>query len=79
MVLWDFDLIIPLTKESSEEAYKYSTYSSVMIEDWTIDEPMKDENVLTKPFILTRSQEILFLIKSKNVFKTTSRKKLYFL
>ena len=26
-----FDLIIPLTKESLTEAYKYSTYSSVVI------------------------------------------------
>ena len=25
-----FDLIIPLTKEALEEAYKYSTYSSVI-------------------------------------------------
>ena len=25
-----FDLVIPLTKESSEEAYKYSTYSIYM-------------------------------------------------
>tara|TARA_X000000950_G_scaffold220849_1_gene266022 strand:+ start:1673 stop:2065 length:393 start_codon:yes stop_codon:yes gene_type:complete len=39
-----FDLIIPLTKESSEEAYKYSSYSSVMIEDWVVEEPVKDEN-----------------------------------
>ena len=39
-----FDLIIPLTKASSEEAYKYSSYSSVMIEDWIVDEPIKDEN-----------------------------------
>ena len=43
-----FDLIIPLTKESSEEAYKYSTYSSVIIEDWTVDEPIKDENDINK-------------------------------
>ena len=43
-----FDLIIPLTKESSEEAYRYSTYSSVMIEDWIIDEPMKDEKDINK-------------------------------
>ena len=39
-----FDLIIPLTKESLAEAHKYSTYSSVMIEGWTVDEPIKDEN-----------------------------------
>ena len=39
-----FDLIIALTKKSLEEAYRYSTYSSVVIEDWTIDEPIKNEN-----------------------------------
>ena len=39
-----FDLIIPLTKEASKEAKKYSTYSSVIIEDWIIEEPKKDEN-----------------------------------
>ena len=39
-----FDLIIPLTKESSEEVYKYSAYSSVIIEDWTVDEPIQYEN-----------------------------------
>ena len=39
-----FDLIISLTKESAEEAYKYSTYSSVIIEDWVVNEPFKDEN-----------------------------------
>ena len=39
-----FDLIIPLTKESLAEAYKYSTFSSVLIEGWAVDEPIKDEN-----------------------------------
>ena len=43
-----FDLIIPLTKESSDEVYKYSTYSSVMIENWLVDEPVKDENNVSK-------------------------------
>ena len=43
-----FDLIIPLTKESLKEAYKYSTFSSVMIEEWIVDEPMKDENDIYK-------------------------------
>ena len=42
--LHDLELIIPLTKESSEEVYKYSAYSSVMIEDWTVDEPIQYEN-----------------------------------
>ena len=36
-----FDLIIPFTRESYEEAYKYSTYSSVIIENWIVDEPIK--------------------------------------
>ena len=39
-----FDLIIPLTKECSKEVDKYSTYSSVMVENWQVDEPLKDEN-----------------------------------
>ena len=56
-----FDLIIPLTKESSEEAYKYSTYSSVMIEDWIVDEPMKDENDINKTLCSYRiTRDIIF-------------------
>ena len=56
-----FDLIIPLTKESSEEAYKYSTYSSVMIEDWIVDEPMKDENDINKTLCSYRAtRDIIF-------------------
>ena len=56
-----FDLIIPLTKESSEEAYKYSTYSSVMIEDWIVDEPMKDENDINKTLYSYRvTRDIIF-------------------
>ena len=56
-----FDLIIPLTKESSEEAFKYSTYSSVMIEDWIVDEPMKDENDINKTLCSYRiTRDIIF-------------------
>ena len=56
-----FDLIIPLTKESSEEAYKYSTYSSVMIEDWIVDEPMKDEDDFNKTLCSYRiTRDIIF-------------------
>ena len=43
-----FDLIIPFTRESYEEAYKYSTYSSVIIENWIVDEPIKYENSIDK-------------------------------
>ena len=39
-----FDLIIPFTRESLAETYKYSTYSSVVIENWNVDEPIKNEN-----------------------------------
>ncbi len=39
-----FDLIIPFTKESLVEVKKYSTYSSVMIEGWLMEEPRKYEN-----------------------------------
>ena len=46
-----FDLIIPLTKESLLEVQKYSTYSSVMIEDWIIDEPLKDERDINRTIL----------------------------
>ena len=39
-----FDLIIALTKESLKEVRNYSIYSSVIIEDWVVSEPSKDEN-----------------------------------
>ena len=56
-----FDLIIPLTKECSKEVYKYSTYSSVMIEDWLVDEPLKDENNLNQTLFSYRmTRDIIF-------------------
>ena len=56
-----FDLIIPLTKESSEEAYKYSTYSSVLIEDWIVDEPIKNENDINQTLCSYRmTRDIIF-------------------
>ena len=56
-----FDLIIPLTKEASREAFKYSTYSSVMIEDWVVDEPIKDENDLNQTLYSYRmTRDIIF-------------------
>ena len=39
-----FDLIIALTKESLKEVRNYSIFSSVIIEDWVVSEPSKDEN-----------------------------------
>ena len=64
-----FDLIIPLTKESSEEAYKYSTYSSVMIEDWIVDEPMKDENDINKTLCSYRITRDIIFDKIKQRFQ----------
>ena len=56
-----FDLIIPLTKESSEEAYRYSTYSSVIIEDWIVDEPIKNENDINQTLCSYRNtRDIIF-------------------
>ena len=56
-----FDLIIPLTKEASQEAFRYSTYSSVVIEDWLVDEPMKDENDINKTLCSYRiTRDIIF-------------------
>tara|TARA_B100000242_G_C42680636_1_gene318955 strand:- start:34 stop:423 length:390 start_codon:yes stop_codon:yes gene_type:complete len=64
-----FDLIIPLTKESAEEAYKYSTYSSVMIEDWIVDEPMKDENDFNKTLCSYRITRDIIFDKIKERFQ----------
>ena len=56
-----FDLIIPLTKASSEEVYRYSNYSSVMIEDWIVDEPLKDENDINQTLLSYRkTRDIIF-------------------
>ena len=56
-----FDLIIPLTKESSDEACKYSRYSSVMIEDWIVNEPIKNEtNINQTLYSYRRTRDIIF-------------------
>ena len=64
-----FDLIIPLTKEASEEAYKYSNYSSVMIEDWIVDEPIKDENDINQTLYSYRMTRDIILDKVKERFR----------
>ena len=58
-----FDLIIPLTKQSSDEVCKYSTYSSVMIENWLVDEPVKDENNIDKTLYSYRMTRDIILEK----------------
>ena len=64
-----FDLIIPLTKESLAEAYKYSTYSSVMIENWTVNEPIKDENNINKTLCSYRKTRDIIFEKINDRFK----------
>ena len=64
-----FDLIIPLTKESSEEVNRYSTYSSVMIEDWIVDEPIKDENNINETIYSYRMTRDIIVEKVKKRFQ----------
>ena len=64
-----FDLIVPLTRESSEEAHKYSIYSSVMIEDWLVDEPIKDENDINQTLYSYRKTRDIILDKIKKRFQ----------
>ena len=56
-----FDLIIPFSKESFEEACKYSTFSSVIIENWIIDEPIKDQYDINRTlFSYRKTRDIIF-------------------
>ena len=64
-----FDLIIPLTKESSQEVYKYSSYSSVMIEDWIVDEPVNNENDINQTLYSYRMTRDLIFDKITERFK----------
>ena len=63
-----FDLIIPLTKEALEEAFKYSTYSSVIIEQWAVDEPIKDENDVNQTLYSYRATRDIIFDKIKKRF-----------
>ena len=64
-----FDLIISLTKESLVEACRYSTYSSVLIEDWTVDEPIKNENDIKQTLESYRQTRDVIFDKIKNRFQ----------
>ena len=68
-LIGSFDLVIPLTKESSEEVYKYSTYSSVMIENWLVEEPIKDENNINKTLNSYREIRDIIINKINNRFQ----------
>ena len=63
-----FDLIIPFTKESSQEACKYSSYSSVLIEDWIVDEPLKNENDINQTLYSYRMTRDIIFDKIKKRF-----------
>ena len=65
-----FDLIIPLTKGSLEETYKYSRYSSVMIEDWIVDEPEKNENDINRTLCSYRTTRDIIFEKIKKRFQS---------
>ena len=65
-----FDLIIPLTKESSDEACKYSTYSSVMIEDWVVNEPIKNEADINQTLCSYRTTRDIIFEKIKKRFQS---------
>ncbi len=64
-----FDLIIPLTKEASQEAFKYSTYSSVMIEEWAVDEPKRYENDIRQTLSSYRMTRDMIFEKINQRFK----------
>ncbi len=64
-----FDLIIPLTKEALEEAFKYSTYSSVIIEQWSVDEPIKVENDINQTLYSYRMTRDIIFDKIKKRFQ----------
>ena len=65
-----FDLIIPLTKESSEEVHKFSAYSSVMIEDWDVGQPKNYENDINSTLMSYRkTRDIIFYKINKRFFE----------
>ncbi len=64
-----FDLIIPFTKQASEEANKYATYSSVIIEDWIVDEPEKNENDINQTLFSYRMTRDIIFDKIKKRFQ----------
>ena len=64
-----FDLIIALTKESSKEAKKYSSYSSVLIEDWIVEEPLKYEKDINRTLASYRKTRDIIFNKINERFK----------
>ena len=65
-----FDLVIPLTKKSLEEVKKYSKFSSVSIESWIVDEPLRDDRSIDKTlYSYRKTRDFLFERISKRFNK----------
>ena len=64
-----FDLVVALTKESLKEVRKYSRYSSMMIEDWIVEEPFKDENDINQTLSSYRNTRDIILNKINERFR----------
>ena len=63
-----FDLVIALTKESLDEVIKYSAFSSVIIENWVVQEPLKVENDINKTLGSYRDTRDIILSKIRERF-----------
>ena len=64
-----FDLVIALTKESLDEVIKYSAFSSVIIESWVVQEPLKVENDINKTLGSYRNTRDIILSKIRERFR----------
>ena len=64
-----FDLVIALTKESLDEVIKYSAFSSVIIENWVVQEPLKVENDINKTLGSYRNTRDIILSKIRERFR----------
>ena len=64
-----FDLVIALTKESLDEVIKYSAFSSTIIENWVVQEPLKVENDINKTLGSYRNTRDIILSKIRERFR----------
>lgn len=63
-----FDLVIPFTMESMKEVQKYAMFSSVNIEKWDVEEPLKDENNIKQTLYSYRKTRDIILNKINKRF-----------
>ena len=64
-----FDLVIALTSESLNEVKKYSIYSSNIIENWVVQEPLKDENNINQTLVSYRNTRDIIVDKINERFQ----------